>query len=257
MQGAAPSLLLECQKLLGTLAMPAGLVWMALLGLSLWLGRRRQWLPFAVSLGLWVAYGAAGNPYLGAALVAGLERRVPPLPDQAPPFDALFVLGGGTEVDPTGEPILGSAGDRVAQAARLWHAGRVRTLVASGWFRDTVGGPRDGGQDTRALWRSLGVPDSAIVVVAEPCWITRDEIGAYARLKAARGWKRTALLSSAWHLPRAMALAEKAGLEVTPVGADWRGRDRAFSLEGLVPHDLGFLLVHRACWERLGRAMGR
>ncbi|BDU76100.1 YdcF family protein [Mesoterricola sediminis] len=257
MQGAAPSLLLEFQKLLGTLAMPAGLVWLALLGLTVWLARRRQFLPFAGALAIWAAYGLAGNPYVGAALIARLERRVPPLPDQAPPFDAVFVLGGGTEVDPAGAPILGSAGDRVVQAARLWHAGRARTLVASGWFRDTVGGPRDGGQDTRALWRSLGVPEAAIVVVDEPCWITQDEIRAYARLKAAHGWKRTALLSSAWHLPRALVLAGKAGLDVTPVGADWRGRDRAFRLDGLVPQDRGFMLIHRAAWEALGRAMGR
>ncbi|HLO68641.1 MAG TPA: YdcF family protein [Holophaga sp.] len=253
----APSPFLEIQKLLGFLVMPAGLVWLALLGLALWLGRRRQWLPFAFALAIWAAYGVAGNPYVGGALMASLERRVPPLPDPAPPFDALFVLGGGTEVDPAGGPQLGGSGDRVAQAARLWHGGRVRTLVASGWFRDTVAGARDGGQDTRALWRSLGVPDAAIVVVGEPCWITRDEIGAYARLKAARGWKRTALMSSAWHLPRAMALAEKAGLDVTPVGADWRGRDRAFRLDGLVPQESGFMLTQRACWEWLGRAVGR
>ncbi len=115
---------------------------------------------------------------------------------------------------------------------------------------------REAGQETRALWRSVGIPDDAILPVAEPCWNTRDEIKAYARLQARFGWKRMGLVSSASHLPRAMALAAKAGLAVTPLGADRQGRTQAFQIQELIPQGAGFEINQRACWEYLGRWLG-
>ncbi len=245
--------LFNLAKTAGFLAMPAGLVWVAILGLAFLLVRRRQWYPGVVALGIWLAYGLAGNFYVGTALMAGLERTVPaPEAGSREPFDAVFVLGGGTELDPSGRPILGEAGDRVLAAARLWHAGQARVLVASGAGLDVVTGARDLGEETRAIWLALGIPDSAIVRVPEPCMNTRQEIAAYRRLQDARHWQRLALVTSASHLPRALRLAEKAGLAFTPVGAEWHGRRRPFQIQRLVPSGEGFRLVANACWEYLG-----
>jgi uncharacterized SAM-binding protein YcdF (DUF218 family) len=251
-------LLFSFQKLLGHLLMPAGLLWLMLLGLCGFCLRRRQWATALLLVLATLAYTAAGNFYLGAALMARLERAVPYV-DLATvaPFDAVCVLGGGADEDPRGEPELGTAGDRIFLAARLWHQGKARLLVTSGMSRDGVNGLQDGGEQTRALWRQVGVPDSAILVVKEPCWITRDEIGAYRRLHDRFGWKRMALLSTASHLPRAMVQAERAGLAMTPLGADWQGRAHPFEIRYLVPQGTGFRLVQLACWEILGRWAGR
>jgi len=250
--------LLDLQKTLGQLALPAGLLWLLLLAAAGLLLRRRHWAPAALVLLVWGLYTAAGDFYLGTALLAGLERTIPPVDfATVEPFDAVCVLGGGTELDPWGRPILATSGDRVLTAARLWRAGKARTLVASGVALDDEGRIRDGGQETRALWRELGIPDTAIVVVAEPCWITRDEIAALRALQIRLGWERMALVSSAWHLPRALALADKAGLRCTPVGADWRGRARPLQLHRLVPQGTGFELTAIACKEYLGRRVGR
>jgi len=249
---------LAFQKVVALLVMPVGFLWLLLLagcGLSF---RRRRWRTGAALLAVALGYGAAGNVYLGAALMAGLEARVPKVDLAAvAPFDAVCVLGGGADEDARGRPELGTCGDRVVEAARLWHAGKARLLVASGFNADGVNGPQDGGEETRALWLALGVPPRAILVVKDRCWITREEIAAYARLRDRFGWKRIALVSSAWHLPRAMGLAARAGLDVTPVGADWHGRRHAFQVRSLVPQPDGFLDVQRACWEYLGRAIGR
>ena len=208
-------------------------------------------------LGIALLYACAGNEYIGAALRDGLERAVPPVdPERLEPFDAVCVLGGGSDTDTSGNPKLGSAGDRVFLAARLWHAGKARLLVTGGMSLDAVAGIRDEGQATRALWRAVGIPDQAILTVPEPCWNTRDEIKAYQRLHAQYGWKRVALLSSAAHLPRAMALASKAGLACTPLGADRLQRRHAFQIHCLVPDGKGFDLIQRACWEYLGRWVG-
>ena len=251
-------LLLDLQKTLGQLAMPAGLVWLLLLAAAGLLLRRRHWAPAALVLLAWGLYTAAGDFYLGTALLAGLERTIAPVDfATVEPFDAVCVLGGGTDLDPWGRPILATSGDRVLTAARLWRAGKARTLVASGAALDTAGVVRDAGQETRTIWRELGVPDSAIVVVAEPCWITRDEIAALRALQLRLGWERVALVSSAFHLPRALALADRVGLRCTPVGADWRGRAQPLLLNRLVPHGNGFELTAMACKEYLGRRVGR
>jgi uncharacterized SAM-binding protein YcdF (DUF218 family) len=250
--------LLSIQKTLGLLVMPAGFLWLLLLVAGLLCFRNRQKPLAAFLFALALLYACAGNVHLGAALMARLESSIPPVdPAAAGPFDAVFVLGGGSEEDPRGRPQLKCAGDRIHLAARLWHLGKARLLVASGTSRDSLRGVRNGGEETRVLWRELGIPDSAILAVVEPCWVTRDEIAAYRRLQERHGWKHLALVSSASHLPRAMALARQAGLEVVPLGADWRGRPRAFQFQNLVPQAEGFMNVQLACWEYLGRWVGR
>lgn len=250
--------LFSIQKTIALLVMPAGLLWLLLLLACLLCFRTRQKPLAAFLLVLALLYAGAGNIHLGATLMAGLESAIPPVdPNILAPFDAVCVLGGGSEEDPLGRPQLNYSGDRIHLAARLWHGGKARLLVASGMARDSLKGVRNGGEETRALWRELGVPDSAILVVEEPCWITRDELSAFHRLQGRYGWKRMGLVSSASHLPRALALAKKVGLEVTPLGADWRGRRRVFQLQSLVPQADGFMDVHRASWEYVGRWMGR
>lgn len=250
--------LLAIEKAMGLLVMPVGFIWLLMLAAALFHLRRRQWGSAALWLASAGLYAAAGSIYVSGALIASLERTSRPVQVEAlQPFDAVFVLGGGGDQDEDGHPQLSMAGDRIFLAARLWHAGKARMLVASGMARDGVQGVEDGGQETRVLWRAVGVPDRAILAVTEPCWVTRDEIGAYARLQAKYGWRRMGLVSSASHLPRAMALAAKAGLDVTPLGADRVGRLLPFQLQYLVPQGKGFLATQRACWEYLGRWVGR
>jgi uncharacterized SAM-binding protein YcdF (DUF218 family) len=246
------------EKTLALLAMPAGLLWLLLLVLAGGCLRRRQRGPAVLALAATLLVTLAGNVRVADALVGSLERRVPVLdPATLPVLDAVWVLGGGTEQDPAGRPQLNLAGDRVFLAARLWQAGKARLLVASGMARDGITGFRDGGRETRDLWRAVGVPEPAILVVPEPCWNTRDEIRACARLQAARGWGRVGLVSSASHLPRALALARRAGLDLVPLAADRLDRPRPFQIQDLVPQGRAFEVTQRACWEYLGRWTGR
>jgi len=248
----------DLTKNLGYLMMPAGLFWLALLALALaCLLRRRHRLGLGL-LGLFVCYSVIGNCWVGQRLIASLERRIPQAPPApSEPLDAICVLGGGSEPDPLGQPQLNDYGDRIVAAARLWHAGRTRRLVTSGSCLDTLGQRQDLGAETRRLWLDLGVPADAILVIPEPCRNTREEIAALRRLQARTRWNHLGLLSSAWHLPRALALADRAGLQVIPIGADWRGGQNSFQRYPIVPQARGFMLVQLGCWEYLGRWLGR
>ncbi len=254
-------MLFSLQKTLGLLLMPCGFLGLILIAATLWIWRRKQRGPALLLSALTLLFTFFGNQHIGSLLMRPLEQAYPPCDwAQAGPFDAVFVLGGGTELDPIEMPILGSGGDRVFAAARLWHAGRTQILVASGAGKDSPQGMRDLGQETRTLWMSLGIPDQAIQVIKKPCFNTREEIQQYTALCQQKGFKHIALLSSASQLKRAMALAKRHGLasatRITALGADYQSRKRAFQFQDLVPQERGFRLSQTALWEWVGRLKG-
>jgi uncharacterized SAM-binding protein YcdF (DUF218 family) len=247
------------QKVIGRLVMPAGLVWAALLLRLLWCWRRRQWSEVRLWGLVWVLYWMAGCPWVGQLGFHALERPYRDLePLKGPPLAAVAVLGGGTA--PVRGPRIGAAGDRVVLAAQLVEAGRTRVLVTTGSSIPGWGPGRDLSRETEAVWRSLGVTAVEIVRLPTPK-NTSEEIAALKRFVDERGLDEIGLVTSAWHLPRAMALAQRVGLPVVPLPSDIRGPPSVDVLEvgllDLLPAGEGHDAVHRVAWELLGRAVGR
>jgi vancomycin permeability regulator SanA len=108
--------------------------------------------------------------------------------------------------------------DRIATAAALYHAGKVEHLLMSG----------DGltNRETLAMRQAaleLGVPEGAIFL---------DEAGldTYAtcyRAKTLFGIERALLVTQSFHLPRALYICDRLGLQATGVSADRRTYRRA------------------------------
>jgi len=246
------------EKAFARLLMPTGLIWLGgYLGVVALVARGQRRGALVAGL-LWGGYTLAGNLWVGGVMLRHLEAPFREAPVLDTPLDAVLLLGGGTAVRPDGGPQLGQAGDRVRVAARLWKRGKARLLLTSG---TSVAGlqqaeARDLAEETRQIWLEFGVADGAIVMVPGPR-NTREEIAALKALVAERGWRRVGLVTSAWHLPRALALARSANLEVVPFGADFRGEDPVAGLFGLIPSANGFYRVQTATWELLGRALGR
>jgi len=248
----------DLRKLVAALVMPAGLTW-GLLGALAWrVSAVRAGRLAVAAWALWLGFGLAGNGWVSRMLDGWLERpyaRVDPL--ALPPFDAVLVLGGGVGQHPNGQVTLGDSGDRLALAARLFHTGKAPVLVATGPLlpvgeRPTTSVPLL----TARVWRDLGVPDAAIVMVEGPR-ATRDEVAALTGLVRERGWRRVGLVTSARHLRRAVGLCRRAGLEVVPLPADFAVTVSPARPAGLVPSGQGFADVQAACWELLGAAVGR
>ena len=83
------------------------------------------------------------------------------------------------------------------------------------------------------------MPPSAIV--RERCSLsTRDNARFSAALLARRGLSRAAVVTCAWHLPRALSLFSRAGIESEAVAAEapgppsWRTRVWLWSREGIL-----------------------
>jgi uncharacterized SAM-binding protein YcdF (DUF218 family) len=246
---------LGAQRVAERMILPPGGCWLLLLAVV-----AGCWRPGARGLAIlagaaWLAWGVAGSPWVGARLVLALEQAVPAA-DPAATAEAICVLGGGTAVDVDNRPLLGSAGDRLSAGYLAWKAGRAPLLVASSSALFGDGGRRDLSAETAAIWTAWGVPAEAIVRLPEPL-NTAQEIAAITALARERGWKRVILATSAWHLPRALALAQRAGLDAIPLPADRRGGAPPLHPAFLPPQSEGFSLVQIAVRERIGRLVGR
>lgn len=252
----APSVLL-LKKFVAKLVMPAGLVACGLGVVVARAWRRGRWRERALSLALLFAYLALTNEWLASAVTARLERDYMAIdPFDSGTFDAVVVLGGGTGLTPRGGPELGNAGDRLALAAELYHAGVTRTLVTSGASIAGLDVARDLSRETETVWRRLGVPEEAIVRVQGPR-NTAEEAEAYRKLIAARGWRRVGLVTSGTHMRRALLQTRRQGLDLVPLPADLRGRSPQLSPAAMVPDAQAFLTMQMGLWEVLGGALVR
>lgn len=136
-----------------------------------------------------------------------------------PQADAIVVLGGGIgrvsgfERGDADAPEL--AGNRVAVAARAWRAGRAPAILLSGGPSASTRGVSEARIMADALVK-LGVPRE-VMVLEETSTDTRGNAERSARIAAERGWKRTIVVTSALHMPRALQWFERAGLPALPL----------------------------------------
>jgi uncharacterized SAM-binding protein YcdF (DUF218 family) len=210
---------------------------------------------------LWIVLTLAGSETVSRRLLAGLEgefANIDPLSvaSSYAPFDLVVSLGGSTRQTPARQVELTEAGDRIVVAARLYHAGQTRQLAATGEPNAEILGPdRHPADEARVLWQGLGVPKEAIVVLNGST--TKDEFQVIAQEAKKRGWERIGVVTSAWHMRRALRLADAAGLAVEPLPADFIGATPQWDRIQIVPSGQALFESSRALKEYLARAVGR
>ncbi|MCK6548700.1 YdcF family protein [Myxococcota bacterium] len=249
---------LAMQKLPGVLVMPVGLVWLGLLALGVHLVARGLRAQGAAALALFTFLSLAACPAVSTALMRVLESEHPEFDvgDTSKNFDAVLVLGGGATFRNDGAPMLTDQGDRIAFAARLVRHGRTKVLVASGSTIGGFGDVLDLSVAAERMWIELGVPPDVIRRSPEPK-NTTEELVAFRAMAAREGWTKLGVSSSAWHLPRAMRLARRLGLDVTPIPSDHRGGRASAHPAALVPQAGALRTTQLALWELVGMAVGR
>ena len=222
-------------KLLPQLIYPLGL------GLLLQLiaigGRKRRWaLP--LSMTGWLVIAVPAMPVVSDALLRQLEDQAAALtPKSIPKADAVLVLGGGIRPAPTegfGVEVK-EAGDRLLCGVRLWKQRKAPVLITSG--ASVSFKPNDPIAPeavlSQQLAQELGVP-AAAVLLNDQARTTAEEAQRIHQLAAEQGWKQLILVTSAFHMPRALAsFRHQSDLEIIPVGCDYRldpqSKDQNFS----------------------------
>lgn len=216
-------------KLLPLGLYPLGLA--LLLQLTAQLTRRRRCSPWlaggAIAL-LWIP----ATPWLSRQLTWGLEQRSAALtPKLIPRADAIVVLGGGLRpaLPPRRSVEVNEAGDRLLTGLALFHQGKAPLLVFTGGkVKLSAADPAASeARSAATLAVQLGLRPARMLLLEQPR-NTAEEALAVQRLAAQRGWHTLLLVTSATHLPRALATFERhSALVVVPVACDYQLPDRA------------------------------
>lgn len=242
--------MLFLNKLLPVFVLPLGWVFLLLVGALLW----RKWWPVAVAL---VILLVASLPVISSRLIGGLESRYPALPiAEAGPAEAIVVLGGvlGPKAAPGFLANWAETSERFDGGVALLRAGRAGILVFTGARIPWEGRATLEGDDLRAIAIRQGVPAAQILVTREIS-NTRDEARAVAEMAKARGWKKILVVTTAWHMPRAVQAFRQAGVGITPFPVDLRcDRARALSAAEFLPKGEALQMTETALREYYGYA---
>ncbi len=190
----------------------------------------RRWLPVWMgAVVLWVF----SMPVVGDGLMGFVERGLARVPvEELAGADAVVVLSGMVaqiEGAPFGE--WGEAADRYDGGLDVFRAGKAPVLVFTGGYIPWQNGFLPEGELLAKRAVRDGVPVEAIRVTGR-VGNTAEEAVAVRKLL---GPARVVLVTSAFHMPRSVALFEREGLAVVPFPVDFRvsGKKRMTVLDVL------------------------
>jgi len=246
------AIVLVLAKAAGLFLMPPGIL---ILGgvIALLLAGRFPRSGRLLALGVLLAAYLLSIRPVSEGLLQPLEDAYPPLADVPAEAEAIVVLGGG-QVPGSPEYAAAAAGDATLQ----------RTRYAARLARDndlpvfTTGG----------LPLGRGVPTGTLMAraLSEDFGLQRDRLRTETTARNTRehvpylktlldGRRRVVLVTTAWHMPRAMATFRAGGLDPVPAPTDYHsGYGGPYHWLDLLPQ-AGYLdMSSNACHEYLGMA---
>ena len=221
-------MILFLSKLVPAFLYPLGLA-VVLALVSLIVGSRRWPSRILVLLAV-ILLWLPSMPVTANLLALRWEAMYPEVAVKDLPWaDAIVLLGGFAEqpLPPRVEPDLKDGVDRLFEAAQLFHAGKAAHIVVSAgnlpWHRIIAPEAHWIGQ----FLGELGVPADAIILESKSR-NTHENAAFTAPILAAHGWHTVLLVTSADHMPRAMAIFRKTGIAATAATTDVYGHEPVF-----------------------------
>ncbi len=213
-------------KIVGFFALPSNLIaTLFVLGVVLFVAGLRRGAVTTVALAT-VLLLVVGYSPLGNLLMLPLSERFPAWQAHGGAPDGIIVLGGAIDSDASaarGTLELDAAAERVMAMlllarqfpqARIVYTGGSANLIADGAAEAPI---------AARLLESFGVAPERITLEGRSR--TTDENAAFTRdLVAPKPGERWLLVTSAFHMPRAMAVFRAAGFNVEAYPVDWRTR---------------------------------
>jgi uncharacterized SAM-binding protein YcdF (DUF218 family) len=244
----------ELKPVLAALVLPpAGPLLLALAGVLLARRQRRAGLVLSLA-GIVIAWALSTN---AVALVLArllLPPVAPAVLQDVQKTQAIVVLGGGVlprapeygEVQPSANTLA-----RLRYGARLARQSTLPLGFAGGigWASGAMRTESEGAVARRVLEQEYGV---------KPQWVedqsrdTEENARNMGALLLSQGVRRVALVTDAWHMPRAVAEFRRAGFDVLPAPTGFPGPHARPLLEWL-PSASGMLLGREVVREWLAR----
>jgi uncharacterized SAM-binding protein YcdF (DUF218 family) len=221
---------------------------------------RRRFVPSRrlLLLGFALFYGASITP-TAKALIGPLESRYPPfLTGRQPTYDAIVVLAGAIRRQPPEDSytILGTESlDRLICGINLLKEASASLLVLSGGVSDLFGPTPAVASVIKDQALRLGTPPNAIMIETHSRTTAESAVEVRRLLPDAQ---RIVIASSAYHLPRAVALFKKQGFaEVIPAPCYYEITGKDFVATDFIPGYQRLRLVDSAIHEYVGIAVYR
>lgn len=213
------------------------------------LGKKRSFHVLFL-LGIVVLYLCSIGP--GAAfLLRTLERKhLPPNPSGLK-ADAIVVLGGDLRKKVFPREDIEVDGNRVIKGVRLFKQGAAPLMIMSGGSGDLFDQAFKEVVIMKELATQFEVPKEKIIIETESR-NTRENILYTKKILDRVKAKRIILVTSAYHLPRAYALAKKAGIDAVPVPSDFYAADEGYDAFSFLPHPTALLHSTMALKEHVG-----
>ncbi|VIO75317.1 hypothetical protein CI1B_58190 [Bradyrhizobium ivorense] len=182
---------------------------------------------------------------LGNVLMYGLEQRFPPWDASRGAPDGIIVLGGSIDADISaahGMPVVRAAPDRVIAAVALARKYPNARLVFTGGSANLIATDAREADYAAETFESLGIAKSRLIIERNSRNTVENATFSKALVDPKPG-ERWLLVTSAYHMPRAVGLFRKAGFKVEAYPVDWRvGNVFDFAnlaIEGLARTELG------------------
>jgi uncharacterized SAM-binding protein YcdF (DUF218 family) len=198
------------------------------LGLAIWRWPRRgHWGRRMVVCGVLSLIALAVLP-IGPWTLHSLERRFPPYQPctSGPPVAGVILLGGGLQavtVDGRIVEALNDGADRIRYAAQLAHDNPGVPLLVSGGQVFDRPGARSEAEMMADMLVELGVERSRIRTEDASRTTAENADMTSAAAQSEPGvWL---LVTSAWHMPRAIGLFRNSGVKVRAAPTDWHVDD--------------------------------
>jgi uncharacterized SAM-binding protein YcdF (DUF218 family) len=195
------------------------------------LSPRRLMVVRLLTLSSFLLACVLGNALVARFLMASLEEQYPPFDSAtAKRFDAVVVLAGGVLPNGTLRPstaLTGFSMERTMCGVEVFKRGYAKQMVLSGGDASVFEEGPEEAIEMKQLAMRLGVPDTAIVIETR----SRTTYEGAVEVKRILDKKSLLLVTSASHIPRALALFQKQGLDATPYPCGYSARHRSDVLQ--------------------------
>jgi uncharacterized SAM-binding protein YcdF (DUF218 family) len=221
-------------KVLWVLLQPSTLIALLIAygSILIWTGWAR-WGRRFVSIGAILLLIAGLSP-LGNALILPLEDRFPRTDLDQPPPPTGFIVLGGAEDRLVGlarkAPTLNEAGERIVETVVLARKFPEAKIAFSGGDAGILYASDSEAVGTKHMLTDMGIAPDRLILEANARDTYENAVYLKAeldRLSLLGFGKRWVLITSAYHMPRAMGAFRKAGFEVEPWPVDYRTRGSA------------------------------
>ncbi len=235
-----------------TFLIPPGIFLVLLLALVIRLYRRQRQSALLL-LSFTIFFYLCTIPAVADPVVRSLEARY--TPPTVFSGDVIILLGGGATMDTPNIDghghLSGYAANRLLTAAQLYHKYKLPILTSGCKVLETTGTEAE---ISRTILLGLGIPDDKIIVENQSLNTTQN--AKYSKkLLNSYGLSQPLLVTSAFHMPRAVLQFQKEGVPVTPWPTDYQANVHSLiSWFDFVPSSSALTTIALSIKEYLGLA---